>query len=113
MGSEKGQAVSETGVTTGAIYWIVDWDLPKFPTLRTRLWRWIVRQGKRYRKSSESVIATQDEGFARRLYQAAWLAGATRVSIYRAELLHSRRRWKEPKLLSPPCMWEKEILGEE
>lgn len=104
---------SETGVTNPTIWWIVDWDLPSLPTLRVRLWRWIARQGERYHKSSESVITTQNKKFAHRLCQAAWLAGATRVSLYRAVCLSSRHRDKIPKLLSPPCMWEREILGED
>jgi len=59
----------------GDFVWVVDYDIPSNPTIRSRFYRYIHRharaRGISNMRSTRSVIITRDELFARFVYQKA------------------------------------------
>ena len=81
-----------TGDASDELYYVVDYDIPAHPTIRSRFYRaihrWLKdnwgRRGCYIGKSTQSVIITDDPEFAQVVFDAALKVGG-RVRLYIAK----------------------------
>ena len=86
------RVLDATGVASeGELYYVVDYDLPAYSTVRSRFYRAIRRwlkenkgRGRYVGRSTQSVIITDDPEFAQVVFDEALKAGG-RVRLYIAK----------------------------